>query len=499
MHRRGFLATLVAGTAGVSGCAELSNDGDSTATPTDSATPTKAMNQDDSERRDPPESHASVIELANHPHTLALSPTRLHTDDGAEVALWFDRTATNEHPARITGYLENRNDFVNTFQVKWIPIVGRTFSRQPRGYRYEASLFTVPTENNEIAEATPDVSQTADGHWIVEATGSWIPELYRLEPGERVQLEYVLVGHPEIEERPTGTYEFRGRGEQIDITVWETDSPGPATKSHFAGRSVPPIPDTSPLQWYHEADATTGAYVEPSTERLELDGLVEFEMVNHTHEMLQCGHWNLYKLVDGEWHHVGPFMHTDDCRGLPPGGTKEWALRAFNGDAVRCGSFCGGGGFTRGFLGGGEYAVVAGYGHPEETSGALIELIGEPTEFTVTDDATVQREGDTVTVTTDRYGDGVHPPDASFALTRVDSAGRRVIPEQIATGSGHGVGSVQEVGLRNALAVMDSDVDRVIVRADEHIVDRALGHDQVTNRFELRGQAYQAERLSDNQ
>jgi len=279
------------------------------------------------------------------------------------------------------------------------------------------------------------------------------------------------------------------------VTLWETDSPGPGAESRFAGRSVPTIEEESSLQWFHEADKTTGAYVEPSTERLELDSLVEFEVVNHTHEVLRCGHWNLHKLVDSAWYHVGPFIHTADCRALLPGGTKSWALRAFNGEPVRCGTSCGNSGFTRGFLGGGVYAVIAGYGHPEENSGSLIELLGEPVEFTVTADAVVEGDDDTVTVTTDRYGDDDHPPDASFALTRVDSADERVIPEQIATGIDRG--PTGERGLRNALAVMDSDVNRVIVRADEHVVDRTIGYDEDMKRFELRGQAYQVKRLSD--
>ena len=70
-----------------------------------------------------------------------------------------------------------------------------------------------------------------------------------------------------------------------------------------------------------------------------------------------------------------------------------------------------------------------------------------------------------------------------------------MIPEQIATGIDGGLAG--ERGLRNALAVMDSDVDRVIVQADEHVVDRTIRYDEETKRFKLRRQAYQVKRLSD--
>jgi hypothetical protein len=493
MRRRSLLATVAAGVTGLPGCMGL-NPG---STATESPTPTSTPTEDDNEQQEPQESKASVIELETQPHTLALSPNRLITYENAKVTLQFDRTATSDHPARITGSLENMNDYETPFQIEWIPVVGRTHARRPQGQHRDATLYAVPTENNEIATEVPAVSQTAEGNWIVEDVGAWMPDVHRLDPGERIHLEYVITGGPDMEGLPTGPYEFSGGDEFVDLTVWETDSPGPDTESRFTGRSVPTLPQPQSIQWYHEADATTGAYVEPSSERIELDGLVEFQVINHTDVTLQCGHWNMYKLVDGEWYHIGPFGHDADCRSLLPGRTKEWALRAFKEQAVRCASSCGVGGFTRGFLGGGEYAMVAGYGHPEGTSGALFELVGAPAVFTVTDDARIQRDGDTVTVTTNRYGDGEHPPDASFSLTRVDSADERVIPEQLSAGNDQG--SAREQGLRNALAVMDDDVDRIIVRGDEYVVDRTLGHNAETRRFKLRGQAYQAERLSNNQ
>lgn len=497
MRRRVFLASLATSTAGIAGCTAFTND---TLTPTtnastrDTATRTEAPTTTDEPER--PEEYASVIDLETASITYAFGPTKILTDDRAEVALWFDRTATADHPARLTGWLRNRNDFENTFQIKWIPFVGRTSGRQPHGYGYEASLYAVPTRNNEIAVGVPDVARNGTGFWHVDDTGSWLPDLYRLDPGEQVDLEYFLVGHPEMTERPTGTYEFRGRDETVTVTVWETDSPGPDEDSRFAGRSVPAIDSETTVQWYHEANQTTGAFVRPSTEQIELDGFVEFEMINHTDETLRCGHWNLYKLVDGEWYHVGPNIHTADCRGLTPGSRKQWVLRAFNAEPVPCGTSCGTGGLTRGFLGGGEYGVVAGYGHPEDESAALVELIGDPVTIIPTDNVDVERDGETVAVTTDPHGDDEHPPDESFELTRVETADEQLIAEQIMTGRRL---PPREHGLRNALAHVEPTVERVVIRADEHVTDRAIGHDEETRRFEFRGQAYEVNRITNSE
>lgn len=125
------------------------------------------------------------------------------------------------------------------------------------------------------------------------------------------------------------------------------------------------------------------AFVRPSTERLALalDGLVEFVMVNNGREGLRCGQWNLHKPVEGEWFHIAPLVHTADCRVLHPGGRLRWSLRAFNGEAVGVGSRCDGDGLTAGHLGGGEYAVVAGYGATEGGNPRRLQFRGQAYEI----------------------------------------------------------------------------------------------------------------------
>jgi len=547
MRRRALLATLAAGTAGLAGCSLADGDGSAPGvgrtttgrtttddrTTTDETGPSPVLTASEpttaettarpTDEPPVPEEPARVVELETGPRTVALAPTRFETADGAVVALWFDRTATDEHPARLRGWLWNGNAFENTFRIDRIPAVGRTSSLRAADPERASRLHFAPTENNVLAESVPNVHRYAenvpdddpfgDSYWTVTGVDTWTVERRRMAPGAHVDLEYHLVGDPGTASRATGTYEFgsvyeHGRHERtVRATLWDTTSPGPERESRFAGRSPPAFDgqwfiwrnDDSTVRWYHDADRTTEAFVRPSPERVELDGLVEVEMVNNSHEAVGTGHWDFLKLVDGRWFHVAPERHTADIRSIPPGGRKRWPLRAFNARAVRYGrEDCGCSGLTWGHLGGGTYAVVTGYGPGPDTSAALVELVGDPVEVVPTNDAAAERDGDVVTVTTDRYGvEDDYSPDAALVLTRAEAADGRVIAEQIMVVDdpvpGAGRVSAPARGLRNALAFLAEDVARVVVRANERVVRRAVG-DATTRRFRFRGQAYEASR-----
>lgn len=494
MQRRSFIAALATGSAVLGGCSTTTGDDSPTDTVTPYDGPIVGTPDGSTPTHEPPtptpetepsafDGLTSVIELETVSRTYAFGSTQLRTDDGAAVTLRFDRTATAEHPARLTGRLRNSNDYANTFEIEWLPAVGRIHSRQPDGYDHEASLHLAPTANNDLAETVPEVARTDGGLWYATDIGPWITETRRLEPGETVDLEYVLVGESGTPGRPTGTYEFTGRDKTVSVTVWDTASPGPEASSRFAGRSLPAL-EAETVTWYHEADRETRAFVRPSTERLELDGRAEFEMINNSHESLSCGHWDLHKLVDGKWFHVGPGGHFSDCRMVSAGGRTTWSLRAFNGDPVPCEENHLA--LTRGYLGGGEYAVVAGYGHTTDSSGALFELVGDQVSLAPTEGASIERDGATVTVTTDSYGDGEHPPDATVTITRAEEAGDRLLAEQVMQTGWRTSDNV----LRNALAVFEPGVEEVVVRTDEHAADEATGFESTTRRFRFRGRAY---------
>jgi len=509
MRRRVVLASLAGGVAGLSGCSFGTDETDTSTTPgaqTDARTdqpdgtadrsPTPE-DTDTPDEPDPPAEWTRVIDLETGARTVVLDPTRVVTDDGAAIALWFDRTATPDHPARITGWLENTNDFENTFRIDEIPVVGGTTARRREPGDGEP-LTVVPTERNEIATGVPNVSRGEKGYWHVADRDSWMPETHRLEPAEFVALEYVLVGKPGSPSWETGIYEFPDHGTSVELRVWNTDAPGPNGTSRFAGRSLPPLDDEAGSTWYHEADRPTPVYVEPARERVELDGRIDVAVVNHSREGVGCGHWNLYKLVEGEWFHVGPQTHQADCRTLAPGDRKPWTLRAFNGEAVPCdGEASCADGLTRGYLGGGEYAIVAGYGEPggpERESAALLTLVGDRAPVVVTDDARTERAGDRVIVVTDRYDDGEPPTDSTLTLTRAETATDRLLAEQVMATE---TLLDRPNALRNALAAMTADVDRVVVRTGKLAIDQALGvqvEQDSTRRFRFRGQAYEARR-----
>lgn len=500
MNRRALLATL----AGLSGCATLPRDASRTrttnpalrGTPTDEPTDTPGGTDtpEDGGTGSPFGDRTSLVDLETVRRTYALAPTAYRTDDGARVELRFVETATADHPARVEARLTNASAFENTFRLRETPPFGHdVWSRNPRRmweeygseHTYRESLVMAPTQDHDLVEHVPEVTRDDDGQWRVAEQGSsdWLPETVRLAPDESVSGEYVLVGHPDGEGRgrPSGIYEFRSSEADLRVTVWDTDEPGPDRESRFAGRSVPDLPREGTTAWFHEADATTPSFVRPATERDDLPAAFDFHFVNRSREASSCGHWDLYKLVDDEWFHVAPWVRTADCRFVLPGGVVPHRLRAYHGESVPCE-----GARSVGFLGGGTYGVVAGYGHETDRSGALVEMEADPVELVPTAGATSERDGDTVTVTTPEYGDGEHPPDATLTLERTDDDpdAERLVAEQV---MGRPL-----VGLRTSLAFFGDDVDSVVLRTDEHVADRAVGYDADRRTFRFRGETYEA-------
>lgn len=495
MRRRTFAAAL--GTSALAGCSSVLTTGDggddtpSGDAPNESEKGTTNGNDGPVEFEDE-RAAASIVDLETASRTYALSPLRYRTEDGGEIRLRFDETATDDHPARIVASLENANDYENTFELRWTPPFGRLGSDEPhpmggdRGdgeHTYRESLVLVPTENHDLSDVEPSVERDGDGHWRLAGDRVDLPERVRLDPGEVVRGEYAVVGHADGDGsgRPTGVYEFSGgqRG-AIRIAVWNTDEPGPAAASRFEGESVPSIPREDAIAWYHDADASTPTFVRPSAERADLPAAVEFTFVNRSRESTECGHWNLYKLVDGRWYHVGPYVHTDDCRIVGPGATKTWTLHAFHGESVPCD-----GATEFGHLGGGRYAAVAGYGHETDHSAAMVELVGEEVALEPTADATAEDSGATVTVATSRPEKGdEHASPATLTVSRADDADARVIVEQLYRRRNR--------GLRNALAFFEDGVEEVVVHTDDRTAEQVVGYDSDAARVGYDGESYEA-------
>jgi hypothetical protein len=106
-----------------------------------------------------------------------------------------------------------------------------------------------------------------------------------------------------------------------------------------------------------------------------------------------------------------------------------------------------------------------------------------------TDDVTAQRDGDTVTVTSEHWRTA---PDAegrsrvSLVLETVGDTDRRLVAEQVMRR--------RYRGYRNTLAFVTSDVARVVLRTDDRTADWTVGYDDGTTRFQYEEQAYRITR-----
>lgn len=269
--------------------------------------------------------------------------------------------------------------------------------------------------------------------------------------------------------------------------VLSSDEPGPTEASRFAGESVPSPAIGKSVTWFHEADASTQVYVRPSVERARLPANVKFTAFNFTEEEIGCGHWDLYKLVDDRWYHVGPSGHNDYCRDLSPGGSKTWTLHAYPGEASEDGAA------VYGHLGGGRYAAVAGYGHTTSASAAMVALVGDPIDVTPTPDVTAERLDGTVSVSSPRPTDEYAEP-ATLSVTRADGAedpeaGEASEPTSLIAEQ---LFRPRYRALRNALPFFEDGVERVVLHTDDRTAEDVVGHDADVRRVRFEGQSYEA-------
>lgn len=439
---------------------------------------------------------AEIVDLETVDRTYAIPMADYRTDDGGSIAMRFSATATPDHPATLAATLTNENPLANTFRLEWTPPFGRLTSDLPhplggRGegeFSYRASLVFAPTANHDLVDRPPELERDAEGLWRVaggEPPGEWLPERVELDPGQTVTGEYAVVGHADGAGggRPTGVYAFsRADDPDLRLSVWQTSAPGPAGESTFVGTTVPQLPGDGEVAWFHEAGAATPSFVRPSVERTDLPAAVGFTFLNRAREGTGCGHWNLYKLDGGEWFHLGPYAHTAECRGVAPGETAAWTVRAAAGELAPCEDAA-----SFPYLGGGRYAAVAGYGHATAESAALVAIDAPPVDVVATGDVTTAREGSTVTATSDRWrrseaeeGTG----RAELVLERATDSDRRLVAEQVMRDRFR--------GYRNTLAFARPDVDRVVLRTDDRVADRVVGFDEEASpaRFRFDGTDY---------
>lgn len=483
MQRRALLSAIAAGGVTLAGCS--SGGPDETTTRTTPANTTRTTNTTMDDTPTPPEREigaASVVDFETGDRTASLFPIQRHLNRGIEVATWFRATATPEHPARVLAVLRNENDYTANLDLESIPPLGpRPFSHPH--YGDEPGLYLVPTDAHEFARAVPEIERRDDGFWhLAEEPSDWQPKTLDLPPGETAVAHLALVAHYEYAGIPAGRYVFGHGDNPLTVSVWQTSQPGPTETSKFTGVSIPDLPDSDP-RFYHEADRSSPTFLRPNPEQADLPETVEFTLVNHAHQRMQGNwyNWSLYKLVDSSWYYLTPYAIPVPITYLRPGDVHEWTLQLFNGEPAQCDCAR-----PIGFLGGGRYAFHVSMSTKDGPShAALFDLRGDPVTLKPTEDVTSSREGATVTVTSPRYSETDETTQqATLTLTRVDTADETMIAEQVMRD--------RYRGLRNTLSFFDSDVEKVVLRTDEHVADRSTGQEGQTLRFRFRGQGYEA-------
>lgn len=436
---------------------------------------------------DPPD-WPRVSRAFSTPRTYALGNTYVSPEDGIESTVGFLEPATENQPAQVGVELYNRTDEELTVVLGQFPGFVTLSSDLPRVpgtddlAAEDDGLVLAPLSTHDLTDDGTNLTRDEEGYWQLAGDLAELPGEESLAPDEVLRGVYGLVGRRDATGRPPGVYRFGTEDDALSVAVWNSEEPGPTGESRFADREVPifaPSPPLVPREaedaqnvgWYHAADVGTRTYVRPSAEVAEGPGSFSFTFVNHSPEEVSCGHWQLAKLVDGEWFGLGPFLHTADCRVVGPGGWKTWTLETARGES------------RFGTLGGGLYAAVAGYGVDTDHTGALVELDRAAALVQRTRDATTDRTDGTVTVRTE-YADGTdHSEPAVLVLTRSTTAeAGRVIAEQVT--------HPRFRALRNALAPMAADVDTVRVLTDDEHVRRVGGHDGGATTFSFRGESY---------
>ncbi|EJN59575.1 hypothetical protein [Halogranum rubrum] len=399
----------------------------------------------------------AVLELPPTGQTAALLRPGYSTKLGASMSLEWLSTATDDSPARLRATLTNQNEYRAKFQTHWLPPFESDTYARLRGWNVaESSLHLVPTETNPLADEPPEYEQRPSGHWHIVGVPPEQPGSLWLDAEESVTGEYYFLGGRDDDGVSNGRYEFGDiefPRNGFSIVLWDTDEPGPTGSSRLEGTSFPSFADSGasffsedwPMSWYHEADATTEVYLEPSTEEAVIPGRIDFTLTNYSADSVYgnpkaC---HLLKFDDGEWYSIEPSALVTPGHTLYPGSARTDALRVFTGDPVRCDD-----GVDVGYLGGGRYAFSVG-AYDDCVYAAAFDLLGDPLTVTPTDAVEIiARDDNTVKARSPRGdADDEYARRGTYTVTRVAGdhpEATRYIPEQV----------VRRQPLRDALGLL---------------------------------------------
>jgi len=447
MDRRRFLAA--AGTALLGGCAFGGSDGASTETPTPAPdeTPTATPDETPASENVDPESVVEqvrsadrIVDFETAPLTASLVEShQVRTPDGLGFHYSLVEPETPDSPALVWAAIENRREYEQTFLPTRVP-------------GFDGSATIVPTENHDLLGYSVGVTRGDDGRWRRNADlREWREDPVIIGAGGVVFGEYHLVAGDPI---TPGRYDNGSSGDvRFIVTVWPTDAPGPEGKSVFEGRAVPEPPFGGPAVWYHDADAETEVYLEPSDERVTAPARVEFTLHNHARERVDITDGPLFKLVEGAWYRVKSGVPISALE-VEPGETATTTLDLFDGPSTTDEYW------YVGHLGGGRYAYTANRGSQKRQYAAMFDLEAPAVSPGLEEDADIERDGEEVVVTMPERNDaGGHSARTELTFERTDAdPDRGLLPEQLFRRRFR--------AYRNALPAFESGIERVLLRTD---------------------------------
>lgn len=321
-----------------------------------------------------------------------------------------------------------------------------------------ARILLVPVSDHDLATRVPAVERDGDGVWyLADDADRCVPRSVTVPPRSAVAGRFALVARERGTGIAPGSRVFAGDPHGIAVHVWRTSAPGPTTESRFAfgdvRGGVSADRAVAPFRWYHDATASTMTYLEPERETVTVPATLHLTMINRSQEALDGGlpHSRLYKIVDGRLYDVsigrmGPRAEFS----YPPGREKELLLAVAHDGEPPDPDEETLSGISRGWLGGGRYAVVSGVERGGRAHAAALHVDAPERTVVPMDAEVVDAEGDTKTVRA--------PPDESVRSLRVTvrrtaDGGEPVIAEQL----------MQDDVLRTAIGHMDRETEAVTV------------------------------------
>ena len=487
--------------AGVAGCG---NRGDTASVRARDAGDTRTETQTPVDERPEPAAwvgESRVVELATGPRTLAIG--RHPRLERLEHRVGFAQTATADEPAVLRATLTNAGEYVEPVRLDAVPLFGTRSVRASGRAGGPATLRLTPTAGHELATETPGVERGPAGYWRARDRPATLPERVVLDPGETVYGEYYVVGHADREGFATETYRF-GHDPGVALRVWNTAAPGPTGDSQFVG-ATPPAVGGDTVGWFHDADPETEVFLRPSAERVTPPGRLSFTVVNHTTERLRGNYyaWGVYKLVDGDWRRLEPWLVPQPLTPLAPGERHRYTVGVYHdayddtaaGDRHRGagGEVDSDSGIRLPRLGGGRYAFESNFG---SGVAAMFEVDAPPLTLSLPSEAVRSREGDRVVVRDGkrRGADGgttASEYQLTIRVTREDAETTQtpgddplvVIREQLYRN--------RYRGLRGTLPAFEPDVSTVEFRTTNRgIGDVIPDTDESPRRIEFEGDGY---------